>query len=485
MTKKSNPLSKRRAGVLLHPTSLPGPQKHGDLGAEAYHFVNFLVEAGFSIWQMLPLHPPDKHNSPYVADSVHALNSKLVSEALMREWGWSPAKLPAEPHARWLSIYAHFCKHANDEDRGLFAGFCRDHAYWLDDYALYRVIKDKRNNAPWYDWPIGLRKRNRNELVKASRQYENDIMAVKLAQFAVRRQWHALKHYANKHGVYLFGDMPVFVAHDSVEVWLQPDMFRLDKDSQPVVVAGVPPDYFSETGQRWGNPLYDWQHMRDDDFGWWKDRLATQFELFDLVRIDHFRGFEACWEIPAEDEDATNGHWVSVPGKELFTSLKKHFGKLPLVAEDLGEITPEVDKLRKHFRFPGMRIIQFGYDGDPANIHLPHNYDVNTVVYTGTHDNDTILAWYKGLDPHTRGLVDVTLGKDNNGMPWPAVRTTMASIAKLAILPMQDILGQGEGHRMNTPGVASGNWTWRFDWSDLPHSTVEKLKRLNQVFSRI
>lgn len=478
------PMARRRAGVLLHPTSLPGPQSQGDLGAEAYHFVDFLVGAGFTVWQVLPLHPPDNHRSPYVADSVHALDTNLVSDALLESWKWAPGILPPMEHQRWLTIYDYFQTNASDKDKKLYQDFCLEQASWLDDYALYRVLKTQHDDAPWFAWPEPLRNRNEKELARVAETYVSDINAVKMAQFAVYRQWDALKHYANKHGVLIFGDMPVFVAHDSVEVWIQPDMFQLDKQGNPEVVAGVPPDYFSEKGQRWGNPLYNWEHMQEDDFSWWKNRLETQFYLFDLVRLDHFRGFESCWEIPSEDDDAMNGQWVEVPGEALLASLKKHFGQLPLVAEDLGEITAEVEKLRKHFRLPGMRIIQFGYDGDPGNIHLPHNYEKNMVVYTGTHDNDTVVSWYESLDKHTRGLVDTTLGGSVEQMPWPAIRAVLGSVARLAIIPMQDIMSLGEGNRMNTPGVAEGNWCWRFEWSNLPDTSVKRLQQLNNVFSR-
>ncbi|MGD8999920.1 MAG: 4-alpha-glucanotransferase [Granulosicoccaceae bacterium] len=476
--------SRRRSGVLCHITSLPGLHgQQGNLGAEAYHFVDFLVNAGFSVWQMLPLHPPDAHGSPYVSDSVHALSSALADNVLMHAWKWSPAEVPAEEKARWELVRAYFYSQASKADQERFAAFVKEQSHWLNDYALFRVIKRLHDDLPWCEWPKPLRQRNKAALARIEKEHAAWIDEIYLAQFATWRQWHALKHYANQHDVLMFGDMPIFVAHDSAEVWQCPDMFLLDNDGQPTHVAGVPPDYFSETGQRWGNPLYDWSHMQGDDFAWWKDRLATQFRLFDIVRIDHFRGFEAYWSIPAEDETAENGKWVKVPGKELFTSLKKHFKQLPVVAEDLGDITPEVDKLRNSFKLPGMHIIQFAFDGDPANTHLPYNYTDNSIVYTGTHDNDTIMSWYASLEEHSRGLVNDYLGEGE--MPWPAIRTVLGSVACLAILPMQDVLGLGKGHRMNTPGVKEGNWAWRFEWAWLDDVCVTHLWRLNQALGRL
>jgi 4-alpha-glucanotransferase len=486
--KSRNPFSRRRSGVLCHLTSLPGPHASteadtGNLGAEAYHFVDFLHRGGFGVWQVLPLHPPDTHHSPYVSNSVHALNTALADNALMHSWRWAPASLPRNESERWEVVRDYFFVHASVEDQELYAGFIKQQAHWLDDYALFRVLKRLHDDMPWYEWPEPLRQRNPAALKKIQQQYPNWIEEICIAQFATWRQWHALKYYANQRDVLMFGDMPIFVAHDSAEVWQCPDMFLLDETGKPLHVAGVPPDYFSETGQRWGNPLYDWSHMQADDFGWWKDRLATQFDLFDIVRIDHFRGFEAYWSIPAADDHAMNGEWVKAPGKELFSSLKKHFRQLPVVAEDLGDISPEVIKLRDSFKLPGMHILQFGFDGDPQNIHLPHNFTSNSVVYTGTHDNDTIVSWYASLDTHTHGLVDDCLGEGE--MPWPAIRAALGSVACLAILPMQDVLGLGTGHRMNTPGVTEGNWRWRFEWASLDDASIAKLRRLNEAFGRV
>lgn len=482
MTRVSNSFTRRRSGVLCHVTSLPGPGRQGDFGADAYHFVDFLEQAGFSVWQVLPIHPPDAWHSPYVSESVHALSSTLANNALMQAWSWAPADLPVDELRRWQAVREFFYGHASIEDQQLYAEFIEQESHWLNDYALFKVLKRLHPNQPWYDWPAPVRDRNPAALARVAKQHADWIDECRLAQFASWRQWHALKYYANQRDVLMFGDMPIFVAHDSVEVWQRPEMFLLDKRGQPVLVAGVPPDYFSATGQRWGNPLYDWAHMQADDFGWWKDRLATQFKLFDIVRIDHFRGFEAYWAIPAGDDTALNGKWVKAPGEALFHSLKKHFRHLPVVAEDLGDITPEVDRLRNAFHLPGMHIIQFGFDGDPANSHLPHNFSRNSVVYTGTHDNDTIVSWYTSLDEHTRSLVHDYLG--DGEMPWPAIRTALCSIACLAVLPMQDVLGQGPGHRMNQPGVKQGNWSWRFDWSMLGEGRIHSLRRLNKAYGR-
>lgn len=474
-------LGQRRSGVLLHPSCLPGPGASGSLGPQAHRFVDFLQQAGQSVWQMLPL-GPSADGCPYTALSVHAGNPQLISAELLRDKGWlDPGNAGSESGA----CVERFSANAEAEAQHAYARFKEANSDWLDDYVLFRALREAHGRRAWTRWPAELRERNEDALAQARAQLGTQLERLRFEQFVFFDQWEALKGYANKRGMRIFGDMPIFVAHDSADVWAQREYFRLAPDGEPAVVAGVPPDYFSQTGQRWGNPLYDWERMRADGFGWWRRRMRSQLHLFDIVRIDHFRGFEACWEVPANEETAMNGRWVPAPGDALFTALAADFPELPVVAEDLGYITPEVHALRHRYGFPGMLVLQFAFDSGPDNPYLPHNHPRNAVVYTGTHDNDTTLSWFQALDDEQRRHVLGYLGWREDPMPWPLIRSALASPARLAIVPMQDILGLGPGHRMNTPGTTSeGNWRWRFSWEQLSAQSTERLAAFTRLYGR-
>jgi len=480
-------LDRRRAGILLHPTSLPGPGPCGSIGPEAHNFVGFLAECGMAVWQALPVGPTQSDGSPYQTSSVHAGNPRLIALEPLVERGWLQA-LPKRAGDEAKSQALHrswegFRKCTSTPERRALSDFITEHDYWLDDYVLFRALQEERQ-APWWDWPPALRRRDPDALEQARGRLREDLDYIRFEQFLFFTQWQVLRGHANAVGIELFGDMPIFVAHDSAEVWARPQDFDLNADGSLRVVAGVPPDYFSATGQRWGNPLYRWERMQADGFRFWLDRIRTQLRLFDLVRIDHFRGFDACWEIPAEEKTAVKGQWVSSRGDALFECLHRHFGRLPLVAEDLGVITPEVDALRKKHRLPGMRVLQFAFSEGTLNPHLPFQHDHDALVYTGTHDNDTTLGWYRSLDAATRKQVDAYLGYPSEDMPWPLIRCALGSRARMAILPMQDILGLDGTHRMNLPGTREGNWRWRFSWDHIGPELPDWMRRLVELYGR-
>ncbi|HEY0720090.1 MAG TPA: 4-alpha-glucanotransferase [Gammaproteobacteria bacterium] len=482
-------LRQRRAGVLLHPTSLPGPAANGDFGADAYRFVDLLVATGQRIWQVLPLGPTHSDLSPYQSLSAFAGNRHLISLHRLVEWGWIDAEEvnihdPLQLSRVMAHALAMFNKQAGEKERAEWHEFCAKARGWLDDYALFCVLRQEAGMRPWSEWPEPLRWREPAALQVARLRHAEEIEAIRFEQFLFYRQWQQLKRYANEHGVQMFGDMPIFVAHDSSDVWSQPEGFQLDTSGKPTVVAGVPPDYFSPTGQRWGNPHYDWAWMEQDDFHWWRRRIAWHLQMFDMVRVDHFRGFEASWEIPADEATAINGHWVKAPGAALFNALLTEFGALPIVAEDLGIITPEVEALRTQFGLPGMRILHFAFDGGATNPYLPHNHTHNSVVYSGTHDNDTTLGWYHGLSQDRQHHILHYLGDPHEEMPWPLLRAALASVACLAIIPMQDLLGLGTEHRMNTPGTTQGNWCWRFQWEWLTNEMASRLAEMTRLYGR-
>jgi len=483
-------LDKRRTGILLHPTSLPGAKDHGDMGHQAYRFIEFLKAAGITVWQMLPLGPTHEDRSPYQCLSVHAGNRLLISMDWLVDRGWLGKKTAqTEPfndelRIRCLEIAFRNFNRKKDNYFERYESFKASQAYWLDDYALFIAIRGQQNNAGWMHWPDELRERQPETLAKTRKKLKSRIDHIIFEQFVFFQQWAELKHYAHKHDVLLFGDMPIFVAHDSAEVWAHREFFSVDEHGQATMVAGVPPDYFSENGQRWGNPLYAWGVIEQDNFSWWINRMKTQLLLFDMVRIDHFRGFEANWEIPAEEETAINGHWVKTPGHALLKALHHKFDPLPIIAEDLGIITEEVNALRDAFHIPGMKVLQFAFTGDPHNPYLPHNYNENCVVYTGTHDNDTTLAWFLSLSGEEQAHVLDYLHDTDEPMPWPMIRSAMASVARLCILPMQDILSLGEGNRMNIPGTQENNWLWRFDWAQVPGDLGSQLLQLTELYER-
>ena len=487
-----NILDRRRAGILLHPTSLPVTPGNGDLGHQAYRFVEFLAASRMSLWQMLPLGPTHDDGSPYQCLSVHAGNPLLISLDWLIDRGWLKQSIldrndmhVSTGRYRCLhAAYEAFTQRSTEYEYDGYQSFLREHADWLDDYALYMALRDEVGGLPWMSWPAPLRDRDPQALNEASVRLNEAIQRVRFAQFVFFEQWRELKKYAHRHGILLFGDMPIFVAHDSAEVWAHREFFAIDTHGRAEFVAGVPPDYFSATGQRWGNPHYLWQVMQEDGFGWWIQRMRTELEFFDLVRIDHFRGFEAYWEIPAKTETAQHGRWVKAPGEALLSALHQAFDWLPVVAEDLGTITQEVDDLRNAFEIPGMKVLQFAFDGKEDNPYLPHRHERNYVAYTGTHDNDTSLSWYNSLPDEQQRYVDGYLGYSREAMPWPLIRCVLASVAQYAIIPMQDALGLGKGNRMNTPGTNENNWRWRYSWDQVNDALSMRLAELARLYGR-
>ncbi|MDX1253254.1 MAG: 4-alpha-glucanotransferase [Gammaproteobacteria bacterium] len=482
-------LDRRRAGILLHPTSLPS----GVLGPDAFRFVDFMLASGLSVWQTLPLGPTHDDGSPYQCLSVHAGNTRLISLELLAEQGWLSPEAALADNAD-MAIYRRaqleearrgFAQYASAEEHAEFAAFALSQAHWLDDFALYQALRHEQGGYSWVDWPVPLRDRAAHALRDARKRLADAIEQACFEQFLFFRQWQSLKRHANARGILLFGDMPIFVAHDSADVWAHRDHFLLDEQGRAQVVAGVPPDYFSATGQRWGNPHYQWQRMQDDGFRWWTERMVTQLALFDMVRVDHFRGFEAYWEIPAQSHTAVDGRWIKAPGDELFSTLRKTFDPLPLVAEDLGIITPEVEALRKKYRLPGMKILQFAFEGGPGNPYLSHNHMPNGVVYTGTHDNNTTAGWFEDLPHAAQEHVLEYLGHPQEPMPWPLMRCAFASVARLAVIPMQDALALDGEHRMNLPGTTEGNWRWRFSWEQIPDDLSSCLRRMVEMYGRV
>ena len=478
-------LDRRLGGVLLHVSSLPGPAASGTLGPDAFRFVDFLAAGGIGVWQMLPIGPTGADGSPYQSSSVHAGSARLVSLEPLAEAGWLTREQARGGREDALALaWRGFLERADEPARRAFDAYCREKAGWLDDFALFTALREGHRSG-WWAWPWGLRDREAAALEEARVRLRDRVDQVRFEQFVFHRQWHALKAYANARGVKLFGDMPIFIAHDSAEVWAHPELFALDHQGLPTVVAGVPPDYFSATGQRWGNPLYRWEVLEADGFRFWVDRFSTQLAMFDLIRIDHFRGFEAYWEIPASEPNAVHGRWIKAPGFSLFERLRQVFDPLPVVAEDLGVITPEVEALRDQFGLPGMKILQFAFSGGAGNPYLPFHHPERSVVYTGTHDNDTTLGWYAGLCDGERQYVDDYLGHSREPMPWPLIRCALGSSSRLAVVPMQDLLGLGREHRMNMPGTNDGNWGWRFEWSQLPADLAPRLRHLLGVYGRL
>lgn len=449
--------------------------------------MDFLASTGQTVWQVLPLTPPDHCGSPYQSLSVHAADIRLISIDRIIEWGWLPSDVSEKDDKQTLMARAYrgFMESADDADRVGLAHFVQEEgSRWLDDYALFLALKREHGGKPWHRWATPYRDRDAESLAAARERHLAVIDQIVFEQFMFARQWKELRHYANDRGVLMFGDMPIFVAHDSADVWANRDYFSLDEAGQPVTVAGVPPDYFSATGQRWGNPHYRWDRMQIDDFHWWRERIASELNRFDVIRIDHFRGFEAFWEIPASEETAIAGHWVNAPGDRLFASLKRHFGYLPFVAEDLGVITEAVTQLRERYGMPGMKILQFAFGSGANNPYLPHHHERNSVVYTGTHDNDTTVSWYEELSAEMRAHVDDYLGNSGESTPWSLIRSALASISCLAVVPMQDILALGKGQRMNTPGTQGDNWSWRFQWEQLPEESCRRLQHLTELYGR-
>ncbi|MEA1888942.1 MAG: 4-alpha-glucanotransferase [Pseudomonadota bacterium] len=484
----------RRAGVLLHPTSFPGELANGDFGHQAYRFIEFLEANGFKVWQMLPLGPTHDDKSPYQCLSSHAGSRQLISIDWLSDKGWLNCK--AFKIAAIDEDYRSIClQQAADnfyqikEDSWLnrIAEFTRQNSSWLQDFALFMALKKQYANRPWYEWPLPVRHREPAALYEAERKLHASIKQTIFEQFVFFTQWQEIREYARQHDVELFGDLPIFVARDSADVWSEKENFLLDNDGEMTSVAGVPPDAFSETGQRWGNPLFDWDHMKASGFSWWKKRLATQLKLFDMVRIDHFRGLQACWHIPQQHETAIHGSWREVPGREMLSALFDEFQHLPLVAEDLGVITDEVIELKESFNLPGMKVLQFAFDGSNDNPHLPHRHVQNDIIYTGTHDNDTTLGWVSDEKNY-----NVNFLKEYSGASFSTaeqgtllmIRLAMSSVSFLSILPMQDLLMLDSTARMNTPGTLGGNWEWRFEWQQVRPEIVDRISYFMSLYQR-
>lgn len=468
----------RRAGVVLHPTSLPGPGIHGTLGKQAYYWIDWLHRAGFGIWQCLPLSPV-VDGSPYNSYSAFAGNVELIDHEHLETLGF-PATENSPQTLQFLhDWFQSQPKHALQKD---FKQFIAQEA-WLEDYCLYATLR-QQHGTHWIDWPSPLRDRNQSALAKVKADHIDTFRYHQFCQFLFSYQWHAVKAYANSKSITVFGDVPIFVSHDSADVWAHRDLFKLDADGNPRVVAGVPPDYFSATGQRWGNPLYEWQHHRQTGFRWWCDRIDHCLDRYDAVRIDHFRGFEACWEIPHNEPNAIKGQWVPAPGDELLTAVLRQRSELPLIAEDLGIITDEVTALRRKFEMPGMGILQFAFDSDNRNPYLPHNHTADMTIYTGTHDNNTTLGWYNHIDDAIKLKMQDYLANPADPMPWPLIKTAFASTARWAMVPLQDLLELDEAHRMNTPGTTEDNWQWRFEWSQFPSDLADQLRAMLALYDR-
>jgi 4-alpha-glucanotransferase len=503
----------RGSGILLHPTSLAGDFGIGDLGPEAFAFVDLLAHAGQRYWQVLPLGPTGYGDSPYQSFSAFAGSTLLISPARLVDDGLIDSEFlsgkPDFPADRvdygdvleWKSgmlayAYEHFRRNADHDLTTEFEAFAGENAYWLDDYALYRALKTSQDQRPWYEWPDKFKFRDERTIKIARQQLSSDIDAEKFAQFLFFRQWFALKEHANAAGIKIIGDIPIFVALDSADVWSNQAQFKLNSDGTPQVVAGVPPDYFSKTGQLWGNPIYDWDEMVGDGFRWWVERFRATFRLVDIARVDHFRGFAAAWEVPGTDDTAEHGKWTDVPGKELFSALTRELGDLPVIAEDLGVITPDVTELRDTFGISGMRVLQFAFGGDANNHDLPHNYVRNCAAYTGTHDNDTTIGWWlsQAGAGSTRDATDVSrehefclryLDTDGSEISWDFIRAILASVADVAVVPAQDLLGLTSEARMNLPASTSGNWSWRLSRNAITDEIIERLGALTETYGRI
>ena len=493
-------LSQRSAGILLHPTSLPSLGGIGDLGPEAYAFADFLASSGLGLWQVLPLSPPGMGNSPYSAISAFAANPLLISLERLAERGWlEQEKIKKLPPSRARVDFEetkackmpllqgaaqNFLERGNG-DRGRFEEFKRDHAWWLEDFVLFDVMRQVHRGTTWSSWPGELARREAEGLHKFGVEHQRELEVERAIQFAFFEQWRSLRQYCRQRGIRIVGDVAIFVNYDSADVWRNRDLFFLDEQLQPTVVAGVPPDAFSETGQRWGNPLYRWDVCRSLGYDWWIQRMKCALETCDIVRLDHFRGFESYWEIPANEPTAVHGRWVPGPRDDLFHALRASLGDLPFIAEDLGLITEEVHALRERLGVPGMKVLQFGF-GDPgAHIYLPQNFELNCVVYTGTHDNDTTAGWWKSsASKEERRHAATYFGEPKDGMHWAFIRAALASVARLAIVPLQDVLGLGSEARMNTPSLSNGNWRWRYSKTALTDGLAEKLAVLSSVTDR-
>jgi 4-alpha-glucanotransferase len=497
-------MDKRASGILLHITSLPSPFGIGDMGPQAYRFADFLAQAKQGFWQILPLNPTDPAygNSPYNSISAFAGNPLLISPELMVQHGLltqgDVEPFPGHPKGQvdYNAVISYkknllhlaYNRFKKTKNRDEYELFCSENARWLDDFALFVALKAHYNGQVWSEWPLEVRDRQPEKLQALQRDLQDTIAMEKFLQYIVSRQWFSLKEYCNQKGIQIIGDIPIYVAYDSVDLWANPVIFRLDDTKRPHVISGAPPGYFSKTGQIWGNPLYRWDVLKERNYDWWIQRMEHTLNLFDVVRVDHFRGLVAYWEISAGEQTAINGRWVEVPVYDFFNTLRTRFPAFPIIAEDLGFITPDVREVMRHFGFPGMKVLLFAFGEDnPTHPYLPHNYEENAVVYTGTHDNNTARGWFeREAKPADKGRLFRYLGRkvSAQAVPWELIRLAMESKANLAIIPMQDILGLGEEARMNLPATGDGNWEWQLIPGQLTPTLVEQLREITETYGR-
>jgi 4-alpha-glucanotransferase len=492
---------RRSSGIILHPTSLPGPYGIGDIGPAALEWIDFLAETGCGLWQILPLGPTGYGDSPYQCFSAFAGNPYLISPESLLEDGllaWNDLDdEPDFPTGRvdfgalipWkLSLldraYSSFTRSALAPLRLEYERFRSEQSGWLDDYALFMALKEYHGGAPWTTWNPSLRDRQPEALAEARRNLDSSVQRQIFRQFVFFRQWSALRDYAVEKNIRIIGDIPIFVAHDSADVWAHPELFMLDETGMPEFVAGVPPDYFSPTGQLWGNPLYLWTVHKESGYAWWVERLRAVLGLVDIVRLDHFRGFAGFWKVGGKEKTAEKGRWVPGPGLDFFNTVEQALGSLPIIAEDLGVITPDVVAMREAHNLPGMRILQFAFAGGAKDPFLPHNYTQNCVVYTGTHDNDTVRGWYERVEEEEKDFYRRYLNRDGNDVSWDLIRASWGSVAMFSLAPLQDFLSLGNEARMNYPGNPSGNWSWRMPSECLDEALVERIHEVNSLYGR-
>jgi len=495
-------MNTRASGILLHPTSLPGKYGIGTLGKAAYEFIDFLEQSKQQYWQILPLGPTGYADSPYQCFSAHAGNPNLIDLDLLVEDGLLEASdlddfpLLGEDSVQFDAVqqarkpllekaYQTFTAHARETDKLKFRNFQKEHYAWLNDFAMYTAIKANMNMKPWLMWEQPLRDRDADALKQQQEMLSEEINYHKFVQCLFSQQWGKVKAYAHRKKISIIGDIPLYIALDSADAWANTDIFEFDKSRRPVRVGGVPPDYFSKTGQLWGNPLFRWKEEKEKVYAWWKERISSNLHLYDFIRIDHFRGFAAYWAVPYGEKTAVNGQWIEGPGKDFFDAMEAHFGKLPIIAEDLGVITPDVVELRDGFSLPGMKILEFAFDSAEENEYIPYTYSKNCIVYTGTHDNDTVRGWCNAASEADRKFLLDYVNTSGDDIHWDLIRLAWGSVANTAIVPMQDLLGLGSEARMNIPGTTSGNWIWRMKAIDLTSELAEKLAKITMTYGRV
>lgn len=491
----------RRSGIICHPTSFPGPHGIGDFGEAAFRFVEWMERGAQSDWQILPLGPVGPGNSPYASPSAFAGNTLLISLPWLAGDGLLDAEslqgsnesdsarvdfdaVRAYKLPRLREAFDRFRRGAGGHLRPEFEAYLSENAAWLDDYALFMALKEEHGGAAWSAWPEEIALRRPDALDHARQALRDEVRRHQFSQFLFDRQWAEVRRYANDREIEIIGDLPIFVAYDSADVWAHRDLFRLDQRGLPIAVAGVPPDAFTAHGQLWGNPLYDWDRIEETGYGWWIDRVRASLARVDILRIDHFRGFAASWVVPAGAPTSASGHWEAGPGRQIFDAIERALGATPFIVEDLGLITPDVTLLREELGFPGMKVLQFGFDSGPANAYLPHNYTHDTVAYTGTHDNQTTIGWFRTVPAHVRSHVQRYLGRDGSDIAWDFIRLALESVADRAIAPLQDVMRLDDDARMNTPGSPVGNWAWRYAPHQLHEGLADGMRELTDTYGR-